>query len=173
MKRTSAILSYEALNDRQGRWRRFVKALAIVFSVAVCVAPVILAFHAWITHFAWLRSGAYERNSFPMKAFAREMTWVSAGCIFAVALAWSIKIWWRLRAVAREPAAGANHAGGARTIKSPKGAPWAIKLPSLGSSDGAVTIGELDALPVAVNCHPREGQHDRSDPAACGELLAA
>lgn len=100
MPGTSVILNYEP-SARRRRWRRFVKPLAIAFCVVVCVAPTSLAVYAWVTHFVWLRSGAYARNSFPMGAFAREMTWMSAGCVLAVAIAWSIAVWWLRRSAAR------------------------------------------------------------------------
>lgn len=101
MADTPAILDYEPLNARQRPWHRFLKPLDIALSVVICVVPTSLAVHAWVTHFAWLRSGAYARNSFPMGAFAREMTWVSAGCILAVGIAWFIAACWARRSTAR------------------------------------------------------------------------
>lgn len=100
MAGTSAVLNYEPQHAGRGGWRRLVRPLTIAFSVVACVGPTGLAIYAWITHLTWLRTGAYARNSFPMGAFARDMTWVSGVCVLTVAVAWSIAIWWNRRAAA-------------------------------------------------------------------------
>ena len=90
----TTILNYESPSALRGGWRRFVKSFAIAISVLACVGPAGLMIYAWFIHAAWLRSGAYARNSFPMGAFAVQMTWVSIVCVFMVAMAWLAAIWW-------------------------------------------------------------------------------
>jgi hypothetical protein len=94
---TAGTLGYEPRTSDRPRWRRLLKPCAVALSAVACIAPAALAIYAWVTHFAWLRSGAYARNSFPMGAFALEMTWLSAGCVLLVAVAWCIAVLWRRR----------------------------------------------------------------------------
>jgi hypothetical protein len=70
--------------------RRFVHRVAWVTTLVLCIAPAATAAWAWSTHFAWLRNGAYARNSYPMRSFAISMIWISAAAILAVVLTWWI-----------------------------------------------------------------------------------
>jgi hypothetical protein len=96
MPNNSSVLNYEPSQANPRRWRRLVKPVAVALSIVACLAPTALAIFAWITHLAWLRSGAYDRNSFPMDAFAKDLTWLSTGVVLVVAAAWCIA-WWRVR----------------------------------------------------------------------------
>lgn len=89
------VIPYQPL--KQGRWRCLARPIALALSVVLGVVPAWVAVRAWITHFAWLRNGGYAQNSFPMGAFAREMTWVAVGCILLVAAGWLVAWGWSRR----------------------------------------------------------------------------
>jgi ABC-type lipoprotein release transport system permease subunit len=64
----------------------------ITVSGVVCAVPGGVAASAWITHWNAGRTGYYQRNSFPIGAFAQDMTCVTCGTVTVVALAWWIAL---------------------------------------------------------------------------------
>jgi hypothetical protein len=71
--------------------------VAVLSSFLLCVTPIVVAITAWNTHLEWMEFGDYERNSFPMDKFARDMAWVAVASNCGVAIAWLVA-WLRHRA---------------------------------------------------------------------------
>ena len=84
----------------------FATEAALAATAFICLGSIGAAIYAWVTHFHRQSTGAYEMNSFPMGAFARDATWFATYVCLAAAPGWWVA---RRRRRARSPTQSVQH----------------------------------------------------------------
>jgi polyferredoxin len=82
--------------------------IGIMVGALLCILAWAVAGWAWMSHWEWMRTGAYARNSFPMNQFARDAT-VAAAALTAATLAFSL---WMSRYRARQSSESGSSGSG-------------------------------------------------------------
>lgn len=81
---------------RPSSWRQVLCYIAILGSLTVCLALLVLSVCAWSIHFWWLQTGAYSQNSLPMNILAWGLTRLAVATTLilgvGLGLAWFVSI---------------------------------------------------------------------------------